>query len=66
MSAIDLRLLVRDVPDFPKPGIIFKDITPLLNHPLAFRESIARMADMFRGKHIDSIVDSYDITFLFN
>ena len=39
MTTLDLRGLVRDIPDFPKPGILFKDITPLLKDPagLAFR-----------------------------
>jgi adenine phosphoribosyltransferase len=41
---IDLRRYIRDVPDFPKQGIVFKDITPLLLDPHAFRESIARLA----------------------
>lgn len=38
---------IRDIPDFPKPGILFKDITPLLNHPPAFRAAI----DMFIERH---------------
>lgn len=62
---LDLYSFIRDVPDFPKPGIMFKDITPLLNHPVAFRESIARMADMFRGRHIDSIVAAEARGFIF-
>ena len=37
MSAIDLRELVRDIPDFPKPGILFRDITPLMRSPLAWQ-----------------------------
>ena len=43
--SLDLTKFVRDIPDFPKPGILFKDITPLLGHTDAFRETIARMAD---------------------
>ena len=38
---IDLRDFIRDIPDFPKPGILFKDITPLLSHPDAFGATIA-------------------------
>ena len=36
-TTIDLRDYIRDIPDFPKPGILFKDITPLLSDPAAFR-----------------------------
>lgn len=42
--AVDLGSFLRDVPDFPKPGILFKDITPLLASPQAMGESIRRMA----------------------
>jgi len=41
---IDLREHIREIPDFPKPGIRFKDITPLIQHPLAFRAAIDRMS----------------------
>ncbi len=41
---IDLRSRIRDVPDFPKKGIVFKDITPLLSDPDALRECVAQMA----------------------
>ncbi|HUO83775.1 MAG TPA: adenine phosphoribosyltransferase [Thermoanaerobaculia bacterium] len=44
---MDLVSYIRDVPDFPKPGITFKDITPLLASPDAFREVIARLAEPF-------------------
>ena len=40
--------LVRDVPDFPKPGIVFKDITPLLADPVALKAAVAAMADPYR------------------
>jgi adenine phosphoribosyltransferase len=49
MTSDDLKAYIRDVPDFPKPGIIFKDITPLLLHPPAFRASI----DVFRERYAD-------------
>ncbi len=42
-SALDLRRWIRDVPDFPKPGILFRDITPLLLDPAAFAEATARL-----------------------
>ncbi len=44
---MDLRRFVRDIPDFPKPGVVFKDITPLLNHPAAFRAAV----DLFIEQH---------------
>ncbi len=45
---MNLQEYLRDVPDFPKPGIVFKDITPLLRDPEAFRTSIARLVDLAR------------------
>ena len=45
---IDLRRYVRDVPDFPTPGILFRDITPLLASPEAFSAAVVAMADPFR------------------
>ncbi|MBU1108292.1 MAG: adenine phosphoribosyltransferase [Candidatus Riflebacteria bacterium] len=47
---MDLKSYIRDVPDFPKPGIIFKDITPLLGDPQAF----AAMIDAFADKYTNS------------
>ncbi|GAC1633438.1 MAG: adenine phosphoribosyltransferase [Nevskia sp.] len=49
-SAADLRALIRDVPDFPKPGIGFKDITPLLENPAGFRAAITEMGARI-GRH---------------
>lgn len=46
----DLRAFIRDVPDFPSPGILFRDITPLLASPAAFQDAIGAMADPFRGE----------------
>ncbi len=51
----DLKAFIRDVPDFPKPGIIFKDITPLLAHGPALRTVVDGIADPYRGK-VDMIV----------
>ena len=50
--ACDIRAFIRDVPDFPKKGVIFKDITPLLADPAAFASTIDRMAEPFLGKGI--------------
>ena len=52
----DLRSFVRDVPDFPEPGILFRDITPLLASPLAFQLAIQEMAKPFREMRIQKIL----------
>jgi len=52
----DIALHIRDVPDFPKPGIVFKDITPLLLDPAAFRRTIELMTAPFRGARISRVV----------
>ena len=53
---MDLARLIRDVPDFPKPGITFKDITPLLGDPAAFETAIAAMAMPWRNKGITKVI----------
>jgi adenine phosphoribosyltransferase len=53
---MSLKKSIRDVPNFPKEGIIFKDITPLLKDPKAFRLAINKMAKHYKGKQIDGIV----------
>ena len=55
LSPAELSELIRLVPDFPKPGIQFKDITPLLKHPQAFKSSITHMAELFKGETIHAI-----------
>ena len=50
-----LEDFIRDVPDFPKPGIQFKDITPLLADPAAYRAAIRGLAAHYRGDRIDAI-----------
>src|SRR2546430_16599376 len=52
----ELRAAVRDVPDFPKRGIVFKDITPVLSDPVLFRASIDLFLERCRGLKIDKIV----------
>jgi len=54
-DTLDLKRFIRDIPDFPKPGILFRDITPLLRHPEAFREAIRRMAEHYRRERIDVV-----------
>jgi adenine phosphoribosyltransferase len=56
MQADELRDCVRDIPDFPKPGVIFKDITPLLANPEAFRSTIDLIAEHFDGTAIDRVL----------
>jgi adenine phosphoribosyltransferase len=51
-----LQALVRDIPDFPKPGVGFKDITPLLADAAGFAEVIDRLADHFADQRIDKVV----------
>src|ERR1700681_2937342 len=60
-----LRAAVRDVPDFPKAGIIFKDITPILSHGKLFRASIDIFLDRCRSQEIDKIVGIDARGFLF-
>ncbi len=50
-----LRDLIRDVPDFPEPGVVFKDITPLLGHDDCFRYAVDALADHFTGLDVDAI-----------
>jgi adenine phosphoribosyltransferase len=51
-----LRAAIRDVPDFPKPGIVFKDITPILGNGDLFQTSIRLLAETAHGSHIDKVV----------
>ncbi len=65
-SADDLRARIREVPDFPKPGILFYDITTLLKEPDAFREVIDQMADQVRDEQIDLVVGMESRGFIFS
>jgi adenine phosphoribosyltransferase len=65
MTTLDLKTFIRDIPDFPKPGILFRDITPLLGHPQAFREAIRQMAQPYRGQTINSVVAAEARGFIF-
>jgi adenine phosphoribosyltransferase len=62
---MDLKHYIRDIPDFPKPGILFRDITPLLAHPAAFREAIDRFARRFESDRIDVIAAAEARGFIF-
>jgi adenine phosphoribosyltransferase len=62
----DLRARIREVPDFPKPGILFYDITTLLKDADAFREVVDRMADQVDGRTIDLVVGMESRGFIFS
>jgi adenine phosphoribosyltransferase len=55
-AAPDLRALIRDIPDFPEPGIAFKDITPLLADPRALAAAVAALAERARPLRVDCVV----------
>jgi adenine phosphoribosyltransferase len=65
-STDDLRKLIREVPDFPKPGILFYDITTLLRDPAAFRQVIDSMVEQVRGTPIDVVVGMESRGFIFS
>jgi adenine phosphoribosyltransferase len=60
-----LKAHIREVPDFPKPGILFYDITTLLKDPLALRQAVDRFVWMFSGRHIDKVVGIESRGFMF-
>ena len=62
---MDLKPYIRDVPDFPKKGIIFKDITPLLKSPQAFSSVIQNLADRYRPLKLDAVVAIESRGFIF-
>ena len=62
---MDLARFIRDIPDFPKPGILFKDITPLLANPPAFHEAIRQLLEHCRGRSIDAVAAAEARGFLF-
>ncbi|PPD26122.1 MAG: adenine phosphoribosyltransferase [Hyphomicrobium sp.] len=51
----DLKRLVRTIPDYPKPGIMFRDVTTLLGDPQGFKATIAQMTEPYRTKPIDAV-----------
>ncbi len=57
--------LIRDVPDFPKPGILFRDITPLLADPSGLALSIELLANPYRSQHVDLVVGAESRGFIF-
>jgi len=63
---INLADLIRNIPDFPIPGIQFKDITPLLQNGAAFKEVIDRLAARYEGRALDAIVGIESRGFIFS
>ena len=53
---MNLKEHIREIPDFPTPGILFRDITPLLGHPEAFRFAVDRLAERFASEPFDAVV----------
>lgn len=62
---LDLGTLIRDIPDFPKKGILFKDITTLLKDAEAFKESIDRLTDLVRAYSPDLVIGMESRGFIF-
>ncbi len=60
-----LRSKIRDIPDFPKPGIIFKDITPLVKDPSALRLSVHQLLQPFLGREITAVAGMEARGFIF-
>ncbi len=61
----DLKAMIREIPDFPKPGILFYDITTLLENPLGLRMTVDRFAWLFAGRPIDKVVGIESRGFMF-
>jgi adenine phosphoribosyltransferase len=64
-SSEQLRAFIRDVPDFPKPGVVFKDITPLLRSPEALDRTMEWLAEPFRDQGITNVVAIESRGFIF-
>jgi len=64
-SITRLRELIRDIPDFPKPGVVFKDITPLLAHPGGLSLAVEYLTQPFRHLHVDLVCGAESRGFIF-
>ncbi len=62
---MDLKQHIRDIPDFPRPGILFRDITPLLSSPEAFRHVIETFASLYKASDVDAVAGIEARGFLF-
>lgn len=71
MSAVDpaieqeLKALIREVPDFPKPGILFYDITTLLKHPTGLKTALDQLTAKYKGHAIDTVIGIESRGFIF-
>lgn len=65
MTAEQLKSFIRDVPDFPKPGILFKDITPLLRSPQALDRACELLAEPFQGQNVTTVAAIESRGFIF-
>lgn len=65
MMPDDLKRFIRDIPDWPRPGVIFRDITPLLADPRALALSIELMANPYRGRGVDLVIGAESRGFIF-
>ncbi len=62
---MDLKTLVREVPDFPQPGVLFRDITPILQNAAAFEHALVAMQRYVAGRNADAVVGIESRGFLF-
>lgn len=65
MSLSSLRAKVRSIPNFPKKGVLFRDITPLLKHPMSHQEIVARLAKAVKKSKVDVIAGIESRGFIF-
>jgi adenine phosphoribosyltransferase len=66
MSAEALRERIREIPDFPKPGILFYDITTVLKDPTSYKEAIDLMVEPYKGEGVDIVVGMESRGFIFS
>ena len=62
---INLKEYIRSIPDFPKPGILFRDITPLLASPTALQEATNRFIEKYQSDNIDAVIAAEARGFIF-
>ena len=62
---MDLHTLIRDIADYPKPGIVFKDISPLLKNPSGLAMAVEQMANPYRGKGVELVCGAESRGFIF-
>lgn len=65
LNCMDLKPLIRDIPDFPKPGIVFRDITTLLQNPQGLKYTVDAFVDRFSNHPVDYVVGTESRGFIF-